>query len=566
MNIVIIGGVAAGMKAAAKLRRNDSTAKITVVERGEQVSYGACGLPYYVGGDVPDIKSLMSTPAGSLRDVSFFKNVKNIDVLTGVEALAIDRENKVVRVKRLHTGSEEQVGYDYLVLAMGASPIRPNLSGVDLENIYQLWHLEDAKRIRMGLERGDYRNAVIIGGGLIGVEMAEALSKWGVQVSIVEMKAQIFPGFLDADIAEPVHKYLRSKGIQLFLEEKVERFAGAGAVEAVVTDKRSIPAELVILAVGAKPNVQLAKEAGLLIGQSGAIAVNDKLQTSDPQIYAGGDCVENRHLVSGRNVFIPMGSTANKHGRVIADNICGITSSFRGVLGTVVVKVLEWNVGKTGLTEKQAAEAGYEYVSVTIAGHDRPHYMPGAGTLSLKLIVDAATHKLLGMQAFGEGEVAKRVDTVAMALTLGGGVQDLFDADLGYAPPYSSPIDNVAVAALGIINKLQGRWKGIGAAAAKEKSQAGKAMLLDVRSPDEVIQLHLADCQVTNIPLGQLRGRVEELGKDREIVAVCKIGLRGYEASVILKAAGFDQVEVLEGGILSWPYRCEDGTCGKQQG
>lgn len=557
--VVIIGGVAAGLKAAAKLRRCDAEAQITVVERGEIISYGACGLPYYVSGDVDNINHLMMTPAGALRNTEFFKNVKNIDVRSKTLATAINRDAKTVTVKKLETGEIEDLAYDKLVIATGASPLKPPIPGIDLPNIRQLWHPNDAKAIREGLERGKFEKAVIIGAGLVGLEMAEALKMWEIDVTIIEMKDQLFPAFLDTEIAATVAKYAREQGITVLTGEKVVRFEGEDCVTAVVTDKQTIDADLVILSVGVKPNVELAVEAGLTIGSTGAIAVDDHLQTNDPDIYAGGDCVENVNLISGRKVFAPMGSTANKHGRVIGENLCGGNARFRGVLNTVVVKVLDLNVGKTGLTERDAKELGYEYVTAMVGGHDRPHYMPGAHIITIKLIAEAKTGKLLGAQAFGEGEIAKRIDIVATAITMGGTVSDLFDIDLAYAPPYSGPIDNVAVAANAVMNKVAGKLKGVSPVTAKE-NMAGKSIFLDVRSPEECKQIRLGGVgDVQYIPLGQLRSRIGELSKDDEIVAFCKISLRGYEAALILEGEGFSNVKVMEGGIVAWPFENEKG-------
>lgn len=558
MKIVVIGGVAAGLKAASKARRGDPSAEITVVEKGEIISYGACGLPYYVAGEVAAIDDLMKTAVGIVRSPAYFQNIKNIKVLAGTLATKIDRGGKKVEVKNLASGEEHSLAYDKLVIATGASPVKPPIPGIDLNNIFQLWHPRDAQAIRQGIEQKLYKNAVIVGAGLVGLEMAEALAGQGLAVSIVEMQEQVFPAFLDAEMAGSVAKYLEEKGVKLFTGHKVAAFEGAGAVAAVVTDKATLPADLVVLALGVRPNVGLAKDAGLAIGATGAIAVDENLRTSDPDIFAGGDCVENTNSISGKKVFAPMGSTANKHGRVIGENLTGGDAAFRGVLNTVVVKVMDLNVGKTGLTEREAKELGYEYVSVITAGHDKPHYMRGAKPIIVKLLADAKSKKVLGVQIVGEGEVAKRVDVVVAALTLGGTIDDLFAMDLAYAPPYNSPIDNVAVAANAIMNKLAGRFKGISPLAAKGKAASGETVFLDVRTPGECAQIRLADCpNIKYIPLGQLRSRLQELGKEDEIVAFCKISLRGYEAAIILEGEGFSDVKVLEGGIVAWPFKCE---------
>ena len=555
--IVIIGGVAAGLKSAAKIRRGDPEARITVVEKGDLVSYGACGMPYYVGGDVDNVQQLMSTPAGALRNPEFFKAVKNIDVLTGTEAIQIDRAAKTVTT-RGRDGTESKLPYDQLVVATGATPVKPPIPGIGLKNIYQLWHPDDAKAVRQGFEQGRFTRAVILGAGLIGMEMAEALTLWEADVTVVEMKDQVFPAFLDEEVAAAVAKYATGKGIKLLTGEAVTEFRGDadGNVQEVVTSRQTLPADLVILAAGARPNVELARAAGLTIGPSGAIAVDEFMCTSDPFIYAGGDCAENTHRITGAKMFTPMGSTANKHGRVIGENICGGNVSFRGVLGTVVVKVLDLNVGKTGLTEREAKAAGYNCLSVTIGGHDRPHYMPEAKLISLKLVVDACSRRVLGLQAFGEGDVSKRIDVLASVLTFGGTIDELFDIDLAYAPPYSSPIDLAAVAANAAMNKLAGRLKGISPQEAREKlASCPNTVFLDVRTPDEYKQVCLENCaNLTHIPLGQLRKRLGEMKKDDEIVAFCKISLRGYEAALILEGEGFSNVKVMEGGLNAWPY------------
>jgi NADPH-dependent 2,4-dienoyl-CoA reductase/sulfur reductase-like enzyme/rhodanese-related sulfurtransferase len=556
--IVVIGGVAAGLKAASKVRRNDPQAQITVVERGDIISYGACGMPYYVSGDVDSIDNLMKTPVGVLRSPAYFKNIKNIDVLTRTVATKIDRQEKIVMVKNLVSGEEVSLPYDKLVLGTGASPVRPPLPGIELANILTLWHPRDAETVRKGLENGTFRKAVIVGAGLVGLEMAEALKGWDVDVTVVEMKDQIFPAFMDPEVAGVIRKHLEEQGVKVLTEEKVTGFGGAQTVNSVETDKRSVPADLVILALGARPNVELARDAGLAIGTTGAIAVDDRMRTNDPDIFAGGDCVENTNIISGRKVFAPMGSTANKQGRIIADNVCGGDERFRGILNTVVVKVMELNVGRTGLCEREAKELGHEYITVMVSGHDKPHYMPDAKLITVKLLIDVATRKLLGMQGVGMGEIAKRVDVAASVLTFGGTINDIFDIDLSYAPPYNSPIDNMATAANSAMNKLAGAFKGITSLQAREKMASDKTVFLDVRTPDECKQIRIAGCKnIKYIPLGQLRSRLQELDKEGEVVAFCKISLRGYEAECILEGEGFKDVKVIEGGIFAWPFKCE---------
>ena len=564
-NIVVIGGVAAGLKSAAKVRRGDPSAKITVLERGDIVSYGACGMPYVVSQDVDSIDHLMMTPSGSIRNAGFFKATKNLDVLIRTEALRIDRKEKTVRIKSLDTGEESDLSYDKLVIATGSTPVRIPFPGVDLGNIFPMWHPYDAREIRQLLESGQVKNAVIIGAGLVGIEMAEAFRRWGVHTSIIEMKEHVMPAFLDAEVAMAVEKYAHEKGIEVRTQETVQRFEGEGVVRSVVTDRGTLPADVVIMAVGVKPTTRLAQEAGLALGVSGTIAVNEYMQTSDPDIYAGGDCVENTHIVTGKKAFVALGSIANKHGRVIGENICGARVKFRGILGTVVARLLDLNIGKTGLTEREAKEAGYEIVTTMTTGNDRAHYMPGSKPITLKLIADARTRKVLGIQAFGEGEVAKRIDVLAGVLTFGGTIDDLFDIDLSYSPPFNNPIDNAAVAANTLMNKIAGKFRGISPLEAKAKLASPKTVFLDVRATDECKAIRLAPCRnVTYIPLDQLHSRLAELGKEDEIVAFCRISTQGYEAECLLEGEGFKDVKVLEGGVVAWPFECETGETEKE--
>lgn len=559
MKLVIIGGVAAGLKAASKARRCRPDAQITVVEKGSLVSYGACGLPYYVMGEVGEVGDLSRTSSGILRNPEYFRNVKNVNVLTHTLATSIDRQTKTVAIKNLETGAESSLPYDKLVLATGALPVKPPIPGIGLANIFHFRHPDDAAAIVDGLKRGTFTKAAIIGAGLIGMEMAEALSVWGIDFTVIEMREHMLPAMLDGDLAEIAEIYLRKEAIDFSAAEKVVRFVGDSAVTAVETDKRTLDANLVIMAVGVYPNVELAKGAGLELGSTGAIAVDDRLRTSDPDIYAGGDCVESLNVVTGKKVFAPMGSTANKHGRIIGENVCGGNARFKGVATTSIVKVLDLNIGKSGLSEREAQAAGYNYVAVTTVGNDRPHYMKTAKPLTIRLLAEIDTRRVLGIQALGEGEVAKRVDVVASVLAHDGTIDELFDVDLAYAPPYSSPIDNVAVAANAVMNKLAGQFKGISPRLVKEKADSGQAVLLDVRTPAECRQIRLAHCPNVNyVPLEQLRSRLDGLDKKAATVAFCKIGLRGYEAAGILEAAGFEDVKVMEGGLVCWPFECEE--------
>ncbi len=560
--ILIIGGVATGAKAAARARRRDPHAEITIVERGRLLSYAGCGMPYYIQGQVHDFHELMSTPVGVIRDGTFFQNVKDIRVRNQTLAEKIDRARKTVSVVHVATGEKAELPYDKLVLATGGIPIEPRLEGTNLNRVFRLNLPDDALAIREAIDHGNVKRAVLIGGGLIGLETAEALAARGIQVTLVEMLDQLLPAMLDWEVAAFLEKCLRGHGLEIRLGEKVTCLEGDGDgnVARVHTTGGVIEAQMVMIAIGVRPNVQLAKEAGLTIGATGAIAVNDRLQTSDPDIYAGGDCVECTHLLTGQKVFVPLGSTANKHGRIIGDNVTGGAATFPGIVGTTVFKVLDYNLARTGLTEKQARQLGHSVVTALVPGPDRAHYYPTAATLLVKLVADATTGRLLGAQVLGPGDAVKRIDVLATALTFGATVNHLADLDLGYAPPYSSAVDPLAHAANVVRNKLEGLAKALTPQQLKAKLDTDDpVVLLDVRIQGERDQLQLRDRRVVWIPLGQLRRRRDELPRDREIVCFCKVSQRGYEAQRILEGEGFTNVKFLDGGLVAWPYPLASG-------
>ena len=557
MKVVIIGGVATGPKAAARLRRLNPRAEITIVEQGKIISYAGCGMPYLVGGDVDSFRNLNTTTAGILRDAAFFRNVKDVKVLDGTLARSIDRKNKIVTAVHGETGESVSLPYDTLVLATGGQPIPLSVEGANLNRVFRLWRPEDAITLRQVAMTEDLKTAVIIGGGLIGLEMAEALTRWGIHVTIMEMMPNILPGLLDAEVAAYLERYLRSEGVDVFTGMRVMSLVGDGGgnVTKVLTQGQDIPSDLVLIATGVRPNTTLARDGGLEIGKTGGIVVNEYLQTSDPEIYAGGDCVENVHLITGRKVFVPMGSTANKHGRVIANNIMGHRERFKGILGTGVVKVFDCNVGKTGLTEREAWEASLEVVTTLAPAMDSAHYHPSHKPLFLKLIADRKTKKLVGLQAVGLGDAVKRVDVMATALTFGATVDDLPALDLGYAPPYSTAVDIAAHAANVLSNKIKGIGKALTPAELKAKIDKGDDFIwLDVRTPDEYNKEQIEDPRVQLIPLGTLRQRLDELPRDKEIVTFCKFSLRGYEAQTILEGEGYKDVKFMDGGTEAWPY------------
>jgi NADPH-dependent 2,4-dienoyl-CoA reductase/sulfur reductase-like enzyme/rhodanese-related sulfurtransferase len=550
LKLVVVGGVAAGPKAASKVIRLLPEADVTIVEKGEFLSYAGCGLPYYVSGTVKEQRELMCTPIGVVRDPVFFRNVKNVHVLSRTEATQIDRRGKRVRV--VNDGATDWLSYDKLLLATGGTPIRPSIPGIELDGIFTLHRVEDAEGIRQALAEEEPKDVVVVGGGLIGVEMVEALTERAARVTVVEMLPQVLP-MLDWEMADLVRKHMESHGVKVLTGEAVAKFKGEGKVSKVVTRSHELPCDMAILAVGVKPNASLAEAAGLETSSIGAICVDDHLRTGDPDIYAAGDCVECRNLITGKPCYVPLGSTANKQGRVAAVNICGGDEVFPGVLGTTVCKVFDYAVGRTGLSEREARSQDYDAATCLAPAPDRAHYYPTAKPLMLKLVADRKSRRLLGVQAVGPGEAAKRVDVAATAITAGMTVDQVANLDLSYAPPYAPAMDNLITGANVLRNKFDGRMHGITPMEVKRKLDAGDpVLLLDVRSPAEIEQIKIEPS--VKIPLGVLRARLRELPRDREIVTFCKISLRGYEAALILKAAGFEHVKVMDGGIVMWPY------------
>lgn len=553
--IVIIGGVAAGPKTAARARRLDPSADITIIERDKYISYAGCGMPFYLAGSVRDFSHLFETSYGVARNEQYFLREKGVNVLTGNEAYDIDREKKEVLVRNLSTGEEARIAYDKLVVATGASPFIPPVEGINNEGVYRLNHPEDARAIKGVID--NVQEAVVIGAGLIGMEAADALREKNIFVTVVELREQILPGMLDKDLADILKLRLEEQGIEFRLGHKVMKINADenGRVSGVVTDQEELDAEMVIVAVGVRPNVELAVKAGLSIGQTGAIEVNEYLQTSDPDIYAVGDCVENLHLVSGKKVYIPLASTANRQGRVAADNILGGNSKFKGVLGTAVMKVLNWNAARTGLGEQQARELGYKVITALNANLDRTHYHPAHGMVLMKLVVEEDTRRILGAQGIGPGDIVKRIDVAATAINFGATVDDLAEVDLGYAPPFSTPIDFAHHTANTVKNKINNIAKTITPEEMKKKMDRGDDfIILDVRTPQQFAPKHIDDPRVMQLTLGDIRERINDISRDKEIICLCALGVRSYEAQRILEGAGLKDIKYMEGGLQAWPY------------
>jgi NADPH-dependent 2,4-dienoyl-CoA reductase/sulfur reductase-like enzyme/rhodanese-related sulfurtransferase len=527
MEVLIIGAGATGLKCAARVRRRNEDAKITVIDKEKKISLGRCGLPYFVSGLVHELDELRKTTYGALRDENYFKKIFNLDVLTETEALEIDRKRRVVKVRKRE--KEDELNYDYLVIATGAKPVR--LFGGD-ERILTFFDAEDAEKI-LNLWENGAEKAVVIGAGFIGLELCEALRNIGMEVSLIEAMDQVAP-MLDAEMAKLVESHLKENGIDIHLSTRVREIVAKEKLKVIADEE--IEADIVVQAVGVKPNVEIAKKAGIELGETGAIRVNEFLQTNDERIYAGGDCVENRHLVTGKMVFAPFGDIANKHGRIIADNITGKKSKFPGIIGTFIFKVFDLTVAKTGISEKEAFLNGFKAKSVRLSVPDKSHYYPKSSNMRIKLVFEE-NGRVLGAQIVGIAGVDRRIDVFATAIYAGMKLDDLANLDLAYAPPYAPALDPVIVSAYVAINKLEGLF---------ETTRDLAGIVLDVRSEEEAKKNPVQNS--INIPILELRERAKELPEDAEITAICSLGLRAYIAQRILRSMGY-RVKAYEGGI-----------------
>ncbi|PKL40719.1 MAG: pyridine nucleotide-disulfide oxidoreductase [Spirochaetae bacterium HGW-Spirochaetae-1] len=556
--IIVIGGSAAGPKAAAKARRLDENADIIIIQKSPDLSMASCGYPYYVGGFFDDRNMLLCTPTGVVRDPKFYLNAKGIVAKTETEATKIDRKKKTITIKDMKTGKEELIPYDRLIIATGSVPKKPPIPGADLKGITTLQSMEDADYLRKVRDEKKITKAVIIGGGLIGIETCESLQLAGIEITVIEMLPQLLT-FLDWELAKLVENHVRSKNANVITENGIAEFLGENGKLTGVKLQNGIelPCELAIVAIGVNPNSKIAKDAGLEIGVTGGIIVDKYMQTSDPHIYAAGDCVESVNLITGKKVHAPYGDLANLEGRVAGENAAaGNKATFPGTIQTGICKVFDFGAGATGLSEKNAQASGFSDIETVInASPDKPGFMTGL-LLVTKLVVDKKSGKILGAQCVGPGDVSKQLATWAMAIKGGLSVEDMVNADLPYAPPFSLAIDHSIATAHIIQNKLKGRMKGISCSEVKKKLDSGeKPFILDTRGPDEYEMMRLGIGERL-IPLGALRTRLKEVpaNKNAEIICYCKISLRGYEAARILEGRGWTNVKVMEGGIMAWPF------------
>jgi len=494
----------------------------------------------------------MTSPMGESRDPEFFKLIKDIRVLSPAEAISIDRERKEVEVKHQRTGALERLPYDNLILATGGTPVLPKIDGIRKRNVFTLHGVEDAEGLKRELLAEEAKDAVIIGGGPLGIELAEALTEAGARVTIIESGTQIL-GMLDVEMAALVHRHLESKGARVLTNTRLLKIEGRDTVSGVSTENRKVLADLVVVAAGLVPNVGLARKAGIRIGQTGSIEVNEFLQTSDPDIFAAGDCAENLDLVTGRKVRASLASTAHRQGRVAGINAAGGHERSAGNVRTIIMKVFDFHVGASGLTEREARAAGFDVDSAIVPGPDRAHYYPTSKLLIVKLIADKKDGRVLGAQVLGPGDASKRLDVVSAMLSQHADVEALSKLDHSYAPPYSTALDCITVAANVLRNKLQGIFRGISPVELKKRlDRSDDLLLLDVRTPHDYEKASLPGARL--LPLASLRSRMNELPREKEIVTLCELGTLAYEAALILQANAFSRVLVLDGGLAAWPY------------
>ena len=556
-NILIIGGVAAGPKTACRLQRLRSEARITIVDQDNLISYGGCGIPYYVSGDVSDEKELRSTSFHAVRDPLFFENAKGVKVLTRTRAQAIDRKGKRVSVTNLDTGQNEELAYDKLVLCTGSSPNRVPIPGSDLPGVFVIGDMHQAIAIKELIAKGKVSRTAVIGGGPIGIEMAESFGDlWGLETTIIELMPQVLPRIVDPIFAGMLAHHLAGHGIRIFTDEKVQAIRQDGESYLVVTDRREVPADLVVMAVGVRPRSELAREAGLLVGPLGGIVVNNRMQTSDPHIYAAGDCVETNHLVSGKRAQAPFGSLANRQGRVVADNLAGIPSIFPGVVNSFIMKAFEVSIGATGLSLEVARAEGFDADRVITAQSDRAHFFPTQAIIPLEMVFDRRTRRVLGVQGFGPmgDAVLARLDAAAALIAKGATVEDFINLEMAYAPPFATALDALNATANVAENALAGRLRTVSVEefmAWMDKPDSHPDWLaLDIRHPNEA----KAFCQAFGerwlaIPYVEVRARQAEIPTDRTLIIICDAGTRSYEIQCLLDGLGRRDSLVLAGGF-----------------
>ena len=532
MKVVIVGGVAGGATAAARIRRLDEAAEIIVFERSGYVSYANCGLPYYIGGVIADSEELtLQTPE------SFYSRFR-VAMKVRHEVTGIHPERKTVSVKNLETGEEFEEGYDKLILSPGAKPTQPRLPGTGISKLFTLRTVEDTLRIKEHIDRHHPKSAILAGGGFIGLELAENLRELGMEVAIVQRPKQLMSPF-DADMAAMIHGEMRRHGVRLVLGQTVEGFAEkGGGVDVLLKDNAPLHADMVVLAIGVTPDTALAKAAGLELGIKDSIVVDSRMETSVPDIYAAGDAVQVKHSVTGQDVLLSLAGPANKQGRIIADNICGGDSRYAGSQGSSVIKVFDMTAAVTGINEAHGRKAGLDVDTVILSPMSHAGYYPGGRVMTMKVVFEKGTYRLLGAQIVGYEGVDKRIDVLATAIHAGMKATELKDLDLAYAPPYSSAKDPVNMAGFMIDNIAGGILKQWHLEDVDALPRDGSVTLLDARTAGEYARGHIRGFR--NIPVDELRERLAEIEKGKPVYVICQSGLRSYIACRILEGQGYE--------------------------
>ncbi len=557
-NVLIIGAVALGPKAACRLKRLEPDSNIIMVDQSDLISYGGCGIPYFISGDVSDAEQLQETSFHMLRDVKFFQDAKDIDVRINTRALSLDRKRKTVHTKHIISGKEETLSYDKLVLATGSKPRQIPISGIDLEGVYTVTDLHKAIAIKQEISEGKVGKAVIIGAGFIGLEMAEALvDLWGIETDIVEITNQVLPGIISYNMAKMVQCHLEKNEVSVYFNEEVVKIEGKQRVEKVVTSNRTLDADMVIIAAGIIPNSDLAKSAGLEISPKGGIVVNKKMQTSDPDIFAGGDCVEVTNLITGKPGYYPLGGLANRQGRVIGTNLAGGEAEFEGSVGSFVVKLFEISVASAGLSLETAINENFNPVSAFVSQFDRAHFFPGKDLMYLELVVDKGSGQVLGIQGLGnkgDGMVG-RINAVAAILKSKPTVSEISNLELPYSPPFSSAMDILNALGNTAENILVGKNRVIDADQFVDwwkNREDGSTIYLDCRgwgNAEPFVNKYPDHWK--SIPQDELRVRFEDVPKDKKLVLICNTGVRSYEAQLILDRVGLKNTYNLQGGVAA---------------
>jgi NADPH-dependent 2,4-dienoyl-CoA reductase/sulfur reductase-like enzyme/rhodanese-related sulfurtransferase len=558
--ILVIGGVAAGPKTACRVKRLLPDAEVVVVDQDSLISYGGCGIPYFVSGDVSDEKELRSTSFHVVRDEAFFRDAKGVKMLTRTRALAIDRVAKTVRVEQFDTGETVELPYDKLVLATGSMPNRLQIPGADLEGVYMVNDMHRAIAIKNDLAQGKVSKAVVIGGGAIGLEMAESLADlWAIETTVLEYMNQLLPRIVDPAFAAMLEKHLKDNNVAVYTGESATSLESdaAGRVCRVITPSRSIEADLVIMSVGVRPRSDLAREAGLLVSPQGGIVVNNRMQTSDPAIYAAGDCVEIINQVSGMKNNAPMGSLANRQGRIAADNIAGIPSQFAGWVGSFIMKAFECCIGGTGLSCTSARALGYDAEVAITAQSDRAHFFPTQSVIMLQMVFDKSSRKVLGLQGFGpmNDSILARINAAAGLIAKGALIEDFSNLELAYAPPFSTAVDALNATANAADNIAAGRLRTLSIEDFLEWMANPQAKpqwaALDIRHPKEAAEFveKFGSDLWKDIPYVNVRSRYKELPDDKMLIIICDAGTRSSEVQVFLDSAGLRNNLVLGGGF-----------------